>query len=81
MHDPSLPPLLERLRDIPTLVMWGREDRIVPADCGELYRRAIAGARLEVIDRCGHFPYLEKPAEFWRAISPFLLADPRNVQH
>jgi pimeloyl-ACP methyl ester carboxylesterase len=72
MHDPSLPPLLERLHDVPTLVMWGREDRIVPAECGELYRQAIAGARLEVIDRCGHFPHLEKPAEFKRAVSAFL---------
>jgi pimeloyl-ACP methyl ester carboxylesterase len=81
MHDPGLPPLLERLRDIPTLVICGREDRIAPVECGELYRRAIAGARLEVIDRCGHFPHFEKPAEFWRAASAFLLADARSVQH
>jgi pimeloyl-ACP methyl ester carboxylesterase len=72
MHDPSLPPLLERLRDMPALVVWGREDRIVPVECGELFRRAIAGSRLEVIDRCGHFPHLEKAAEFTRAVSGFL---------
>ena len=81
MHDPGLPPLLERLRDIPTLVICGREDRIAPVECGELYRGAIAGARLEVIDRCGHFPHFEKPAEFWRAASAFLLADGGTVQH
>lgn len=81
MHDPSLPPLLERLRDIPTMVIWGRDDRIVPAECGELYRKAIAGAQLEVIDRCGHFPHLEKPAEFWRAVSAFLLADAHRIEH
>jgi pimeloyl-ACP methyl ester carboxylesterase len=73
MHDPSLPPLLERLHDVPTLVVWGREDRIMPIECGELYRKGIAGARLEVIDGCGHFPHLEKPAQFWRAVAPFLL--------
>jgi pimeloyl-ACP methyl ester carboxylesterase len=73
MHDPSLPMLLERLRGLPTLVVWGREDRIVPVECGELYRKAIASSRLEVIDRCGHFPHLEKPAEFSRAISGFLM--------
>jgi pimeloyl-ACP methyl ester carboxylesterase len=72
MHDPSLPPLLERLREVPTLMVWGREDRIVPLECGELYRKAIAGARLEVIERCGHFPHLEKPAEFSRTLSGFL---------
>ena len=72
MHDPSLPPLLERLHDVPTLIVWGREDRIVPLECGELYRKAIAGARLEVIERCGHYPHLEKPADFSRAMASFL---------
>ena len=72
MHDPALPPLLERLRNIPALVIWGREDRIVPLECGELYRKAVYGAQLAVIDRCGHFPHLEKPTEFWRTVSPFL---------
>jgi pimeloyl-ACP methyl ester carboxylesterase len=73
MHDPSLPPLLERVHDVPTLVVWGREDRIMPLECGELYRKGIPGARLEVIESCGHFPHLEKPTEFWRAAAPFLL--------
>ena len=72
MHDPALPPLLGRLSNIRTLVIWGREDRIVPLECGELYRKAVYGAELAVIDRCGHFPHLEKPAEFWRALSTFL---------
>lgn len=72
MHDPSLPPLLERLRALPTLLVWGREDQIVPVAAGELYRRAIAGARLALIDRSGHFPHLEQPAEFMRIVAPFL---------
>ncbi len=72
MHDPALPPLLERLRDLPTLIVWGRQDRIVPVECGELYRKGIAGSRLEIIDRCGHFPHLEKPAEFVKVASSFL---------
>jgi len=75
MHDPSLPPLLERLRDVPTMLIWGREDRIVPVECGELYRKAIPGAQLQVIDRCGHFPHLESPREFGRAAAAFLAAD------
>jgi pimeloyl-ACP methyl ester carboxylesterase len=72
MHDPSLPPLLERLHGIPTLLVWGREDRIVPIAAGEVYRSAIAGARLEIIDRCGHFAHLEQPAEFMRIVTRFL---------
>jgi pimeloyl-ACP methyl ester carboxylesterase len=72
MHDPSLPPLLMRLRATPTLLMWGREDRIVPVAAAEVYRQSIAGARLELLERCGHFPHLEKPAEFMRLVTPFL---------
>jgi pimeloyl-ACP methyl ester carboxylesterase len=72
MHDPSLPPLLERLWKLPTLLVWGRNDRIVPIEAGELYQRAIAGARLEIINHCGHFPHLEKPAEFMRIATAFL---------
>src|SRR5215469_614506 len=53
MHDPSLPPLLQRLRELPTLIVWGRDDRIVPVECGELYRKAIAGSNLEIIEHCG----------------------------
>jgi pimeloyl-ACP methyl ester carboxylesterase len=72
MHDPSLPMLLPRLRGIPTLVVWGREDKIAPLECGELYQKAINGARLEVIDRCGHFPQLERTADFVRIVMQFL---------
>jgi pimeloyl-ACP methyl ester carboxylesterase len=72
MHDPALPHLLPRLRDVPTLIVWGRDDRIVPVECGELYHAGISGSRLEVIDRAGHFPHLEHPAEFTRGLRSFL---------
>jgi pimeloyl-ACP methyl ester carboxylesterase len=72
MHDPSLPPLLQRLRGLPTLIVWGLEDRIVPVECGELYRKALAGSALAIIEHCGHFPHLEKPADFAQAIGSFL---------
>lgn len=72
MHDPSLPALLSRLREIPTLAVWGREDKIAPLECGEMYQKGIKGARLEVIDRCGHFPQLERTADFTRIVTQFL---------
>jgi len=74
MYERSLPWLLPRLR-MPTLLLWGREDRIVPLECGELYQRRIPGSRLEIIDRCGHSPPLEKPEEFTRLVSDFLLGE------
>jgi len=72
MHDPNLPNLLPRLRGVPTMIVWGREDKLVPLECGELYKKAINGSRLEVIDRCGHFPQLEKPTEFTKILTEFL---------
>lgn len=72
MYDRSLPHLLPRLK-IPTLVVWGQEDRIIPVECGELYRQAIPGARLEVLPQCGHYPHLEKTEQFIGIVQNFLI--------
>jgi pimeloyl-ACP methyl ester carboxylesterase len=72
MYDHSLPGLLPRLR-VPTLLVWGREDRIVPQECATLYQQAIPQSRLEIIDRCGHYPQLEKPEAVTRLVRDFLL--------
>jgi len=71
MHDPSLPHLLRR-RMPPTLIVWGREDAVVPLSAGEAYRAAITGSRLEVLDRCGHHPEIERAADFARLVEEFL---------
>jgi pimeloyl-ACP methyl ester carboxylesterase len=47
----------------PTLVVAGREDQIMPVEWLEELARGIPGARLEVIERCGHMASLEKPRE------------------
>jgi len=72
MHDPALPYLLPRLRDKPTLIVWGRNDQIVPVECADLYHAAIKGSHREIIDRAGHFPHLEQPVEFMRILRGFL---------
>ena len=56
----------------PTLVVWGREDRLIPLAYGEAYARGIAGARLEVLDRCGHLPPFEHPERLTRLVLDFL---------
>ena len=63
MHDPRLPGLLARV-NIPTRIVWGRQDRLAPLECGQLYHDAIPGSELVVIDNCGHVPQVEKPDEF-----------------
>ena len=71
MHDPRLPDLLQRVK-IPTRIVWGREDRLVPLECGEMYHKAIKNSELAVIDNCGHAPQIEKPAEFIKTALEFL---------
>ena len=62
MHSPSLIHLLPRV-NVPTLVVWGESDRIVPLSAGERISSAIPDARLEVIAGAGHLPHIEKPEE------------------
>ena len=45
----------------PTLVVWGRDDRVVPLECGERYAKALPNARLSVVDNAGHFVEMEQP--------------------
>jgi pimeloyl-ACP methyl ester carboxylesterase len=71
MHNPKLPSLLAPVR-VPTLLVWGKHDTIIPLNCGELYQAAIPGAQLTVIEHCGHAPQIEKPQEFLDAVVPFL---------
>jgi pimeloyl-ACP methyl ester carboxylesterase len=74
MHDRSLVWLLQRV-SVPTLVVWGAEDKIIPVDSGRRLHEAIPGSRLEVIPGCGHLPYVEKPDEFSRLLLAHLSAD------
>jgi pimeloyl-ACP methyl ester carboxylesterase len=71
MHNPRLAHFLPRVTN-PTLIVWGREDRIVPAGCGEQYRRLLPAATLTVLEGCGHQPPLEQPDRFARLVTAFL---------
>ena len=71
LNNPNLPFYLRKVTT-PTLIVWGRQDAIIPVECGELYRQALSNSRLEVIDHCGHSPQIEKPEEFARLVSEFL---------
>jgi pimeloyl-ACP methyl ester carboxylesterase len=57
---------------LPVLLLWGRQDRIVPLSQGTRLQAAIAGARLEVIERCGHNPQEENPAAAFAIIDRFI---------
>jgi pimeloyl-ACP methyl ester carboxylesterase len=70
MYDQTLPQLIDAV-SVPTLIVWGRQNRVVPVVCGEQYRDAIAGARLETIAGAGHFMEVEKPAELAKLVKEF----------
>lgn len=77
MHSLTLAHLLRGVAT-PTLLVWGRQDAIVPANCCELYQRAIPGAVAKIIEQCGHMPEMEKPAEFVKAVLDFLTTQGRG---
>ena len=61
----------------PTLIIWGRQDGLVPLAEGEHFNKDIAGSKLIVIDQCGHAPNVEKPGEFNAAVLKFLAEGPQ----
>lgn len=62
---------VERL-SVPALVIWGREDHLIPLASGEELARRLPHSRLVVFDDAGHVPQEERPAETARAIAGFL---------
>lgn len=58
--------------EVPTLILWGREDRIIPLKVGQLLHQAIPNSTLEIIEKCGHIPQEEKPEETIAIVSRFL---------
>lgn len=67
----GLPGIVARVR-VPTLVIWGREDSWVPVEHADRFLADIPGSRKVVIDRCGHLPQEERPAEVTRLLEEFL---------
>ena len=58
--------------DVPTLVVWGKEDRIFAPAHAEAFHKAIPGSRLAMVDRAGHLPHVERLEEVHGIISGFL---------
>lgn len=58
--------------DVPTLLIWGREDRITPPGVAEQFRDGIPHAELHYVEECGHAPMIEHPDVFNRLMLTFL---------
>ncbi len=66
--------ILDRLDDveIPTLIVWGRNDLIVPVGDALEYQRLIRNSELVIFEQCGHIPMAEHPVRFNRLLDRFL---------
>ena len=57
---------------IPTLIVWGHRDRIIPVAHAFAAKQALPGSHLEIFEHSGHFPHTEEPERFVEVLSNFL---------
>lgn len=60
------------VEDVPTLLIWGAKDAIIPVGHGIDAHRAMPGSRLEIFQDAAHFPHHTDPARFLRVLRDFL---------
>jgi pimeloyl-ACP methyl ester carboxylesterase len=72
MFNQSMAHLLENIAGLPTLLLWGKQDKVVPLSAGEMYHKKIAGSKLVTFDNCGHMPEVEKTDDFIKEVEKFL---------
>jgi pimeloyl-ACP methyl ester carboxylesterase len=58
--------------DVPTLIVWGADDRILPAHQAHATHAAIPGSRLEIFEGVGHYPNCEDPERFIKVLVDFM---------
>jgi pimeloyl-ACP methyl ester carboxylesterase len=57
---------------VPTLIVWGRRDPLIPVEHAGVAHRGMPGSRLEIFDEAGHFPQLDEPVRFARTLTGFI---------
>jgi pimeloyl-ACP methyl ester carboxylesterase len=74
LNNPSLAYFLQGVKGLPTQLIWGREDRVVPVSAATAYKNALANTevRLAVFDQCGHRPEIEQREQFLKTVREFL---------
>jgi pimeloyl-ACP methyl ester carboxylesterase len=70
-YDPHLHKWLHRI-GIPTLLVWGANDKVLPPAYAHAYQRLIPGSKVVIIPDCGHVPQAEQPQAFIAALEGFL---------
>jgi pimeloyl-ACP methyl ester carboxylesterase len=70
-YDPHLRKWLHRI-DVPTLLVWGANDRLFPKEYASAWQRLIPDSKAVIIPECGHLPQIEQRQAFVRALEAFL---------
>jgi pimeloyl-ACP methyl ester carboxylesterase len=70
-HDPNLRKWLHRI-DVPTLIIWGANDRVFPMEYAYVYQTLISGSKAVIIPECGHIPQVEKRDMFVAELTGFI---------
>ncbi len=75
----GIPENLERLKGsrVPTLIVWGEKDRLIPPRQAERLAKAMPGSRLVILEGAEHPCYLDRPIEFHRELLQFLASLPQ----
>jgi pimeloyl-ACP methyl ester carboxylesterase len=65
---------------MPTLIIWGDQDRIIPVSHAYAAHDAMPNSRLEIMEGIGHFPHVEAPFDFVELLLDFLrTTEPSNI--
>ena len=71
LYDPHLYKWLHRIT-LPTLILWGDSDKLLPAAYGPEFQKLIPGSKLQIFKNCGHLPHVEKKDDYVAAIANFI---------
>ena len=63
------------IQDIPTLIIWGSDDKLIPVEHSQIFKTCFNNVQLEIIQDTGHAPFAEKPAIICELLHMFLSDD------
>jgi pimeloyl-ACP methyl ester carboxylesterase len=70
-HDPHLHKWLHRIK-VPTLLVWGADDRLFPPAYADAFQKLIPGAKTVIFPQCGHLPHVENGDAFAAKLESFI---------
>jgi pimeloyl-ACP methyl ester carboxylesterase len=67
--------------EMPALILWGTNDPIIPVEHGEAAHEEMPGSRFQAFEGAGHFPQLEEPRTFVKALERFIAStEPARIE-